>query len=555
MVDMTANNRNSRDALGDELLEQNKLHIQALEYDVKKAERQLMTFYRDHAQALLVKDTITPDIDKLAISYYGHLKVDAFHDKNKKTEIKLREGKEALKSMIDEELKKQKLDSLVLEMTQLIDASIEAQVALVLEKERIEIALAIEKEKQQKAKTTEAVVDAHSTAVMIVNSIRKFLEYSGQAILLFAQAIRPIAVIISGVAGIWDSIKALNSKVESDFGKGAKVTVNILLVAIGIAGLLVGPLAALVLALVASVVAFFKDGVVPLRSAQEAVDQKEQELAAAEKAQKEFEASNGKKSDLYSAQCIKLTNELNVCRVKLMLARRNYYGFLVVMMGTVLCCIPFPPVQIVGVFLLLASTVEYFVNKYKLYARLENFFTNLFNPTSAELAHAVKPDLAKQHAAQINKSLVDTPVVEPSKSFTGLNKKGQIRPRANSAPTLSQHTESSSSIVDAVNKAAKETLLAPENVSSDSDSEVSAESTPQQTSPSVSPIPTSSGEHAAYHLLAISRQPKSNNRSSSPLGVADKQEASVPGADVADEEGSAQETQPLLKTENGKSHH
>lgn len=123
--------------------------------------------------------------------------------------------------------------------------------------------LAQQAKEQETVKDLEKGLDATSFVVSVVNASRKFLDYTGQTIAKFSEIMPIMSMTMAGIYTLWESIKTINSKVDSIESKALKIGIEVGLIALGIASFFMAPIAYAFVTVLSVSIGFVKDFVYP----------------------------------------------------------------------------------------------------------------------------------------------------------------------------------------------------------------------------------------------------------------------------------------------------
>jgi uncharacterized coiled-coil protein SlyX len=355
------------------------------------------------------------------------------------------------------------LPAAIKERNEVREGNLELERALLrIEKEKQEIealkvTLAAELSEQKFIKVAESTIDSIAYPIHVVNSTRKLLDYTAQTIITLSHIISPISLAFSGFQAMWFSYKTLTSKIESNWSKGAKVAVNMLVASFSIIGFLSAPIVALPLSMFSMCVGFFRDSYYPWMEARddlkagkiELIQQKQildmtgVSIDANKKFAEEFEHNketltllkekykhvkrnlvpieDQQKFDLIYKTQLALSAKLKPYdnyntqaaeHAKLVdrewVKRRELFTNIASVIGTLCCVVPFPPLQIFGVAILMTTTIIGLVQKYNLITKAKAFFKSTYDNYTNKSPRSVS-DVSKKLAINLEKKAQAVP--------------------------------------------------------------------------------------------------------------------------------------------------
>jgi hypothetical protein len=280
----------------------------------------------------------------------------------------------------------------------------------------------------------ETKFDLQRRILGIAKDTATLIKMLGEGALEIVKAIPPFRAAISGLLIIWDAIKTYASDAETRLSRGAKISAGVGILALTIAACIVAPATAVILGAVAVFLGATKDQIYPWRLARNKLNQKKHELNEINDRIAHVELGVYRVSDPNYIALLEqrdhLKVEVNQLKVDEWDKRKKFFNGAASIIGAVMVAIPFPPIQIVGVALLVLTGVVGLVQKYNLVTKAKNFFgwlgNKMFGKTKSisqddreSPAPAPREKLAHQHSSELlatEKLLGITPGVKHSEA-------------------------------------------------------------------------------------------------------------------------------------------
>jgi hypothetical protein len=225
--------------------------------------------------------------------------------------------------------------------------------------------------------------DLQKRFLAIMRDVGNLVKTLGGGVLEIAKAIPPIRAVIVGLATIWDTLKTYYSNTETRLSRGTKILAGAGILGLTIAACFVAPALAVILGAVAVFVGAARDQINPWRESRNKLSAKIHELDEINNRVAHVELGVHRISDPNYIRLIEqrdhLQQEVNQLRIDEWDKRKKAINGTLAIAGAILCAIPFPPLQLLGVALLVVTGVVGLVQRYNLLTKTKDFFGWLGN--------------------------------------------------------------------------------------------------------------------------------------------------------------------------------